>query len=147
MFKMSRIAKSEYKPPPTAFDGQLIFGFKIHLSSSESEFSSSNRRSNSLFQSFQQKTRLKLKFSIFASESSRRRRDSESKNCVILFRHVYMSHLSRLRTAKNNPNVFKKLNNFSQIAKMVLHQKLAPGQRMHRKFWIIGARPQFVQIY
>ena len=85
-----------------------------------------------------------MTFLVFASESSRRRRDSESKNRVILFQHVYMSHLNRLRTAKNNTNVFKKLNNLSQIAKMVFHQKLAPGQRMHRKFWIIGARPQFV---
>ena len=49
MSKMSRIAKNEYKPSPTTFDGQLIFGFRIYLLSSESEFSSSNRRWNSLF--------------------------------------------------------------------------------------------------
>ena len=85
-----------------------------------------------------------MTFLVFASESSRRRRDSESKNRVILFQHVYMSHLNGLRTAKNNKNVFKKLNNFSQIAKMVLNQELAPGRDMQRKFWLIAATVQFV---
>ena len=85
-----------------------------------------------------------MTFLVFASESSRRRRDSESKNRVILFQHVYMSHLNRLQTAKNYTNVSKKLNDFSYIAKMVLHQELAPGRDMQRKFWVIAAAVQFV---
>ena len=85
-----------------------------------------------------------MTFLVFASESSRRRRDSGSKNCVILFRDVYMSHLNRLQTTKNCTNVSKKLNDFSYIAKMVLHQELAPGRDIQRKFWIIAAAVQFV---
>ena len=96
------------------------------------------------FSRFSKKTRLKLKFSIFASESSRRCRDSESKNCVISFRHVSMWYLNWLRIAKNYyKNIFL-TKWFFHIEKMAFHQELAPGRDMQRKFWIIAATAQFV---